>query len=291
MPAKKKKSDAGARTTQAQRDEAIRRHMIDGVPAPVLAHELGVSPRIVDGWLAMWMRRVGSWQQRPLEQWAVDAGFELAPRGGAGDLHVVLQAGTALPVLPPGRDELIVFADRIRRIPTRRTSDVCDRYAALDAADRDRLAPALDLYLLASDLMGQVHELVQRAVAIVAGEFSASATPLVFAENIAENIGDELAPSARPSVARRQQQGREDGIPLGAQPASQGLREDHHDVLVSGREEGGALALPFVGADGTGELVGPVPNEHGEEAGQEHPVLVRRKRQHPTVSIARDGGR
>jgi hypothetical protein len=156
--------------THEQRDNAVRRRLVEFVPSEALAFELGVTVQTIDYWLDSFRRRRQGWKEDVLESWAIAAGYELRDKG-YGEVRAERRSGT---YDPPSEETMacglrIIFTEKLGRVPPQ-NRDIIDAHNRLTEHDRARLAPALDVYLQAHDLMDQVRELMKRATAIASQE-------------------------------------------------------------------------------------------------------------------------
>jgi hypothetical protein len=156
--------------THEQRDNTVRRRLVEFVPSAALAFERGVTVQTIDYWVDSFRRRTQGWKKDVLEPWAIAAGYELNDKG-----HGEVRAERRSDAYDPPREETmacglrIIFTEKLGRVPPQ-NRDIIDAHNRLPERDRARLAPALDVYLQAHDLMDQVRELMKRAVAIASQE-------------------------------------------------------------------------------------------------------------------------
>ena len=164
------------RTTRSEREAAVMR-VLRGEPDTLVAYELGLSVQSVRSWIDNWWRRVGSWHGRPLEQAAIDLGYELEPADFIGARRIVRRTKAAedvarmRPDAERALDELLTI---LSRTPIESRTALEQAYQRLDDSARALVGPAYDLYLQAADMMDGVRRTQRAAAALAARELADS---------------------------------------------------------------------------------------------------------------------
>ena len=171
MPASK----GQRRTSRSEREAAVMR-VLRGEPDTLVAYELGLSVQSVRSWIDAWWRRVGSWHGRPLEQAAIDLGYEIVPSSfGARQFVRRTEAAEdvvrARPDSERALDELLTI---LSRTPIESRTALEQAYQRLDDGARALVGPAYDLYLEAADMMDGVRRTQRAAAALAAREIADS---------------------------------------------------------------------------------------------------------------------
>lgn len=284
------KGRRGPALTMSERAAAVIR-IDNGESVDTIASEFHVSVQTVRTWFEQWRTRDGVWRDYYDELLPIEAaaGYELGDpdltRGAMLDGRPMYR----LPLRRRKPDPSAIaeveketehwFLSLLGKMPPESLEQHVRAYMALDQKTRAALAPAWDVYQLSAYALEDARAKVRLAVEIAERELGVQ---------VCVDTGAGDSPRARPSVQAHCRG--EERVSVAAQLRSKRLGEGHHDVLVCGLEVDATLARPVLVAHVAGELVGSIPDEHGQQSAQEHPDLVRREVHHPIEIFSQDGG-
>lgn len=156
--------EACAKHDRAAREAAVHR-TIDGDQYALVAVRLGVPKECISQWTRDWTYRRNTWNGLDLTDEEKSRGWKLSRPDSLNEIGYVMH-----PQRAPKKTPLFSFLKLITNHKPATTEQLERAYAAMDAPDRQRLAPAFDLIMERMQFLAVAEQRLDLARRLVSSE-------------------------------------------------------------------------------------------------------------------------